>query len=78
MTDNRFQPGRLTVPAGATVTWVNRGANVHTITASDGSFDSGPLAPGGAFAFTFSRPGDYPYLCRPHRQSGMTGTVVVQ
>jgi FtsP/CotA-like multicopper oxidase with cupredoxin domain len=78
LTDNRFLPERLTVPAGSTVTWVNYGANVHTITAEDGSFDSGPVAPGGVFAFSFARPGDYPYLCRPHRRGGMTGTVVVR
>ena len=46
MTDNRFQPGRLTVPAGTTVTWVNRGTNVHTISAQDASFDSGPIGTG--------------------------------
>jgi plastocyanin len=78
MTDNRYQPGRLTVRAGTTVTWVNRGANVHTVSAYDASFDSGPIAPGESFTFTFSRPGEYPVLCRQHLLNGMTGAVVVQ
>src|SRR5581483_2818762 len=34
--DNRFQPGELVVPVGTTVAWVNRGANVHTVSAFDG------------------------------------------
>jgi FtsP/CotA-like multicopper oxidase with cupredoxin domain/plastocyanin len=78
MTDNRFQPGRLTVRPGTTVTWVNRGANVHTISAQDASFDSGPIAPGESFSYTFTRAGEYPVLCRQHLLNGMTGTVAVQ
>jgi plastocyanin len=78
MTDNRFQPGRLTVRPGTTVTWVNRGANVHTISAQDASFDSGPIAPGESFSHTFTRAGEYPLLCRQHLLNGMTGTVAVQ
>ena len=78
MTDNRFQPGRLTVPAGTTVTWVNRGTNVHTISAQDASFDSGPIGSGESFSFTFARAGEYPLLCRQHLLNGMTGSVVVQ
>ena len=78
MTDNRFQPGRLTVRAGTTVTWVNRGTNVHTISAQDASFDSGPIGPGESFSFTFARAGEHPLLCRQHLLNGMTGTVVVQ
>ena len=78
MTDNRFQPGRLTVPAGTTVTWVNRGTNVHTISAQDASFDSGPIGSGESFSFTFARAGEYPLLCRQHLLNGMTGAVVVQ
>jgi plastocyanin len=37
-----------------------------------------PPAAGEEFAFTFTRPGEYSYLCRPHRLMGTTGTVVVQ
>ncbi|MCD6059366.1 MAG: blue (type 1) copper domain protein [Thermomicrobiales bacterium] len=44
--DFAFEPGTLTVPAGATVTWTNAGSRPHTVTADDGSFDSGRLDPG--------------------------------
>ena len=78
MVDNRFQPGRVTVLAGTTVTWVNNGSNVHTISAQDGSFDSGAVAPGQSFAYTFDEPGEYAFFCRQHLLNGMGGTVVVQ
>ncbi len=34
------------VPVGGTITWRNQGSQGHTVTASDGSFDSGIVAPG--------------------------------
>ena len=52
-----FEPARLSVAPGTTVVWVNRGAHPHTVTAFDGSFDSGVLMPGDAFAVTFGRIG---------------------
>lgn len=78
MVDNRFQPGRVTVPAGTTVIWKNNGANVHTVSAQDGSFDSGAIAPGKDFTFSFDQPGEYAYLCRQHLLNGMTGVITVK
>ncbi len=75
--DNRFAPPRLTVPVGATVTWSNRGANAHTVTALDGSWDSGTLLSGDQFSHTFTEPGTYPFFCRQHWFQGMRGTIVV-
>lgn len=75
-----FEPRTVTVPAGTTVVWVNRDAFAHTVTADNGSFDSGLIPPGGAFRFTFERPGTYPYYCVPHGGPGgvgMAGLVVV-
>jgi plastocyanin/sugar lactone lactonase YvrE len=74
--DYAFTPPTLTVAAGTTVTWTNNDAVPHTATASDGSFDSGNLNPGQSYAFTFSTPGSYPYVCQYH--AGMMGTIVVQ
>ena len=73
--DFAFQPASIEVPAGSTVTWTNAGAAPHTVTADDGSFDSGQLKPGATFSQTFSTPGTYTYHCEIHPQ--MTGTVVV-
>ncbi|HWQ19325.1 MAG TPA: cupredoxin family copper-binding protein [Methanotrichaceae archaeon] len=73
--NNTFQPGSLAVPAGTTVTWINYDPAAHTVTASDGSFDSGEILSGGRFMFTFANPGTYIYGCRIH--PNMQGTIQV-
>jgi plastocyanin len=75
-----FMPMELTVPAGTTVTWINNDEAEHTVTASDGLFDSGNImtanvAPGASFSFTFTEPGTYEYTCTIHPR--MSGTIVV-
>ncbi|MDR7555391.1 MAG: plastocyanin/azurin family copper-binding protein [Armatimonadota bacterium] len=76
VTDNRFLPATLRIPAGATVTWINRGTLMHTTTGIDAGWD-GVLAVGQRFSFTFTRAGTYRYLCRPHVLNGMLGTIEV-
>ena len=73
--DFAFAPQVLEVPVGTTVTWINNDPSQHTATASDGSFDSGVLAQGGTFSFTFETPGTYDYICSLH--PNMTGQIVV-
>src|SRR5918997_5012518 len=73
--DFAFEPGTLTVPAGATVTWTNAGNRPHTVTADDGSFDSGRLDPGEQFSQTFDQPGTFAYHCGFHPE--MLGSIVV-
>ena len=70
-----FDPALLSVAPGTTVVWVNRGAHPHTVTAFDGSFDSGVLMPGDAFAVTFGGSGTVRYFCEIH--PSMTGGVSV-
>jgi plastocyanin len=73
--DFAFEPGTLTVAAGATVTWTNEGSRPHTVTADDGSFDSGRLDPGEQFSQTFDQPGTFAYHCGFHPE--MQGSIVV-
>lgn len=73
--DFAFDPGSVTVDAGATVTWTNMGSSPHTVTADDGSFDSGTLDPGGTFSFTFDTAGTVSYHCAIH--PNMVGSVAV-
>jgi plastocyanin len=73
--DFAFEPASLEVPVGTTVTWTNAGAAPHTVTADDGAFDSGELAPGASFSQTFDTAGSFAYHCEIHPD--MTGTIVV-
>ncbi len=71
-----FNPSSLAVPQGTTVTWTNNDDTDHTVTSTSGpaSFDSGIIAPGGTFSFTFTQPGTYGYMCTIH---GFTGIIRV-
>jgi len=75
-----FQPMTITISAGDTVTWHNLDTATHTVTANDGSFDSGNVGGGGSFPHGFTQPGTYEYYCKIHGSpgSGMHGTVIVQ
>jgi plastocyanin len=83
-----FSPNNLTVSlasaTGGLAQWVNNDRNggvyggtgtTHNITADDGSFTSGNLAPGATFGETFTVAGSYPYHCSIHPT--MKGTVTV-
>jgi plastocyanin len=78
--DEVFVPPQVEFLAGNTLTWSSDGAEQHTITADDGSFDSGIINPGDTFAFTFDASGTYPYYCQIHGAPGgigMAGMVIV-
>jgi len=61
-----FQPAELTVHAGETIEWKNEDIVAHTVTANDGSFDSGLIQPGGTWKMTIKNTGTLEYHCRPH------------
>ena len=73
-----FLPDTVTVVIGVnnTITWTNNDSAPHTVTADDGSFTSGNIAPGATFNFTFTTAGTYKYHCVYH--PWMTGTVIVK
>lgn len=73
--DFAFAPDSSSVKVGDSVKWTNQGSATHTVTADDGAFDSGNLAGGKAFSFTFDEAGTYAYHCNIHQS--MTGTVTV-
>lgn len=75
MARSRFMPATLTIAPGSTVSWFNDDSLPHTVTAVDGSWDSGNLAPGDRFERRFDAAGTFAYLCRYH--PGMTGTITV-
>ena len=69
----KFNPPQTTVPIGSTVAWRNTDGSSHIVTA--GTFDSGRLTTGRAYAAVFPKPGRYPYACSIHPT--MQGQVVV-
>lgn len=88
---NSFTPQSLTIAAGDTVTFVNKGGE-HNVVADDNSFrcamgcdgdgHGGSGKPSSApwtATITFSTPGDVGYYCEIHGQpgAGMFGTIHV-
>jgi FtsP/CotA-like multicopper oxidase with cupredoxin domain/plastocyanin len=77
MVDARFEPISIEVPAGTTVTWVNKGADWHNVASSAAGFASDKIRTGESFSFTFDIPGVYRFVCRHHGLAGMTGQITV-
>ena len=71
-----FDPPRLTVKAGATVTWYNEDDIPHTVAATGKQFRSKALDTDDKFSFTFTTAGSYEYFCSLHPH--MTGVIVVE
>jgi plastocyanin len=69
-----FGPSILRVDPGTEVTFVNRDALVHNVSANGwGQYED--MYQGDAFTATFREEGVYPFACNYH--AGMTGAVVV-
>ena len=72
----KFAPTPLTVPKGATVTWVNRDDIPHSIVCQALGFHSHPMDTDGSVSLRFDQPGRYEYVCGLH--PFMRGQVIVQ
>jgi plastocyanin len=75
MGDNFFDPPNAAIELESTITWTNNGAEPHTVTADDGSFDSGVLNPGASYTVAFDGLGTVTYHCAIHPE--MRGSVSV-
>lgn len=71
----KFSPTPLTVKVGATITVHNEDSTTHTVTATDGSFNTGNIPGGGTATFTVTKAGTFPYICNIHQY--MHGTLIV-
>ena len=74
-----YSPATITVVVGVnnTVVWTNNDSVFHTVTATDGSFNSGTIFSGQTWSHTFTQPGTYSYyFCQYH--PWMKGTVIVK
>jgi plastocyanin len=70
-----FVPAALTIPKGTTVVWTNTTSVNHTVTDTNGSFDSGDFAKGKTYMHTFTTAGTINYMCQDH--PGQVGSVKV-
>jgi plastocyanin len=73
--DFYYTPQTLTIKAGTSVVWTVTAQQPNTVTADDGSWDSGVLNHGSIFVHQFNTPGSYSYHSRYY--SWMHGTVIV-
>ena len=71
-----YTPDQLTVASGTTVTWMNTDSVSHTSTSDVSGWDSGIVAPGKQFSFTFQSAGTFSYHCAIH--PGMVGKITVR
>ncbi len=71
-----FTPANRTVPAGTTVTWINRDDVPHRIGSADNKFPLGPtLDTDQRYSYTFASAGTYRYFCTVHPT--MMGVITV-
>jgi plastocyanin len=62
-----FIPSYALVPLNARVTWINRDYVAHTATATDGSFNTGPILPDQSYTIPIDHnPGSVGYFCQIH------------
>lgn len=87
--DSFYEPKTGTVAPGTTVRWEQSGAEPHSVTFDDGSFDSSPDCPpvdkctlaGDEVSYDFTASGVYPYYCKIHGGPGgrgMAGVITVE
>lgn len=80
-TNLRFSPESVTITEGDSVRFFWSGELLaHNAVSYDGLFDSGDASRNVDYSFTFEvgTNGTHEYLCEPHEEFGMTGTIVVQ
>ena len=88
-----YSPATLTIPAGATVTWLNKSyysqsatcdpqqaGDFNAVSLPQGAqtWDSGLLYPGQRYSKTFDTPGTYVYFSLPRLSPNTVGTIIVK
>ena len=72
-----YEPAKIVVPKGTTVTFTNRDAAPHTATSKKaGTFESGTIKQGQAGEVTLEETGSFTYYCLFH--PFMKGAIVVE
>ena len=75
--DGAFDPRRVEVAVGGSVTWVNDDVTPHQLVSLTPNVIQSPLiGKAGSYTRSFSTPGEYRYYCNIH--NSMKGEVVVR
>lgn len=84
MSKSKFEPDRVRVGIGQTVTWVNNDTTDHYVNTDSHpahtqvpGLNSRALAKGATYSYTFSQKGVYLYHCSAHA-ADMVGIIVVE
>lgn len=62
----KYDPDRLEVSVGDTITWINRDIAPHTATATEGGWDTGELVKGAEASITVIAGMETSYFCAFH------------
>ena len=73
--DKAYQPNPIEIPVWGSVSWTNDDRIAHSVTATEGEFDSAVMQPDEVFEYTFDKVGGFEYYCMLH--PSMVGHVVV-
>ena len=73
--NHSYNPGIMTVPKGAAVTWMNKDMVGHELVFDTVDVGSGAFNPGAKWSHTFNSVGKFPYHCKPH--PWMKGVLIV-
>ncbi len=71
----KFEPMNGAIAVGETVQFINVDEEPHTVTSTDGAFDSKALDTNQTWNYTATKPGTFPYICSVH--PFMKGTLTV-
>lgn len=71
----KFVPEKVQIAEGDTVIWENADIVPHSATSNTKAFDSGLIEGASSWKFTFSKKGNYNYICKFH--PAMLGSVLV-
>jgi plastocyanin len=76
-----FSPAEIEIEVNTTVIWYNDDDTTHTVTAEDGTFDSGDIDPYSEWEYTFGEVGEYAYYSDKTEDKepfgNLTGKVIV-
>jgi plastocyanin len=77
ITDGQFDPRRVEVAVGGSVTWVNDDVTPHLLVSTTPNVIQSPvIGKAGSYTRSFNTPGEYRYYCNIH--NSMKGEVVVR